>query len=113
MAHELVQLQERTGMKVRRQGSTALLCGRYRGYAMVANLNSRARCYDVVVWASRPGGGMEGEAEEWLRSYAASHPACTGGRSRRSPNRAPVSVRNPTTSQYLLPWAVSLLRREI
>ena len=66
-------------MKVRRQGSTALLCGRYRGYAMVANLNSRARCYDVVVWASRPGGGMEGEAEEWLRSYAASHPACTGG----------------------------------
>ena len=79
MKHELAQLQKLTGMRLRQQRNSMMLCGFYRGFAMVTNLNSKARSYDVVVWASRPGADMTQEVNGWLQDYAAGHPACTGG----------------------------------
>ena len=79
MKHELVQLQKSTGMKLVRRGNSMMLCGYYRGLATVTNLNSRARCYDVVIWASRPGSDAAPEVNRWLAEYAQSNPACTGG----------------------------------
>ena len=77
MKHELVQARNATGMRLR--GQNSMLCGYYRGFAMVTNLNSKARCYDVVVWATRSGADMSQEANQWLADYAAQHPFCTGG----------------------------------
>jgi hypothetical protein len=79
MKHELVQLQNLTGMRVVRRGNSMMLCGYYRGFATVTNLNSRARCYDVVIWASRPGADMAPQMNQWLAEYAQRNPACTGG----------------------------------
>ena len=64
MKHELVQARNATGMRLR--GQNSMLCGYYRGFAMVTNLNSKARCYDVVVWATRSGADMSQEANQWL-----------------------------------------------
>lgn len=77
MKHELVQARNATGMRLR--GQNSMLCGYYRGFAMVTNLNSKARCYDVVVWATCSGADMSQEANQWLADYAAQHPFCTGG----------------------------------
>ena len=77
MKHELVQARNATGMKL--TGQNSMLCGYYRGFAIVTNLNSKARCYDVVVWAGRPGADMTAEANQWIAGYAAQHPVCIGG----------------------------------
>ena len=77
MKHELIQARDVTGMQLRNQNS--MLCGYYRGFAMVTNMNSKARCYDVVVWATRSGADMTEEVNRWLGDYSAQHPACTGG----------------------------------
>ncbi len=77
MKHELVQARDATGMQLR--GQNSMLCGYYRGFAIVTNLNSKARCYDVVVWAGRPGADMTAEANQWIAGYAAQHPVCIGG----------------------------------
>ncbi len=79
MKHELVQLQKLTGMKLVRRGNSMMLCGYYRGFATVTNLNSRARCYDVVIWASRAGEDMAPQMNQWLAEYVQRNPACTGG----------------------------------
>lgn len=77
MKHELVQARNATGMQLKNQNT--MLCGYYRGYAMVTNLNSKARCYDAVVWVVRPGEDMTTPVNQWLGEYPAQHPFCTGG----------------------------------
>lgn len=77
MKHELVQARDATGMQLR--GQNSMLCGYYRGYAMMTTMNSKNRCYDVAVWASRPGEDMTSQVNQWLTGYAAGHPACLGG----------------------------------
>lgn len=77
MKHELIQVRDLTGLQLRNQNS--MLCGYYRGFATVVNLNSRQRCYDVLVWAVRPGEDVAEEANRWVADYAAQHPVCTGG----------------------------------
>lgn len=77
MKHELIQLRDATGMQLREQNT--MLCGYYRGFAMVTTLNSKNRCYDVVVWAARPGTDMIPQTNQWLADYAAQHPVCSGG----------------------------------
>lgn len=77
MKHELVQARNATGMKL--TGQNSMLCGFYRGYGIVTNLNSKNRCYDVLVWASRPGEDVSAQVNRWLQEYLPQHPFCTAG----------------------------------
>lgn len=77
MKHELVQARDATGMQLR--GQNSMLCGYYRGYAMMTTLNSKNRCYDVAVWAARPGTDMVPQVNQWLADYTARNLVCTGG----------------------------------
>ena len=77
MKHELVQARDATGMQLR--GQNDLLCGYYRGYAMLTVMNSKNRSYDIVVWASRPGCDMAPQLDQWMADYAARNPVCTAG----------------------------------
>ena len=77
MKHELVQARDATGMQLR--GQNDLLCGYYRGYAMLTVMNSKNRSYDIAVWASRPGCDMAPQLNQWMADYAARNPVCTAG----------------------------------
>ncbi len=102
MKHELVQARNATGMKL--TGQNSMLCGFYRGFAIVTNLNSKNRCYDVLVWASRPGADMTGQVNQWLQDYAAQRPFCSaaGYNGRMLAARIAIDKSRDVTAQSLI-----------
>lgn len=102
MKHELVQARNATGMKL--TGQNSMLCGFYRGYGIVTNLNSKNRCYDVLVWASRPGEDFTAPTQQWASDYTVQHPFCTaaGYNGQMLAARIAIDKKRDITAQSLL-----------